>query len=71
MARLSSRHLEQDGQAFGNRLAMLDAIRQDAEPKGLDAGNGLRRSRTVDEDAGQVGDLGQPSAVVFAFDLDG
>ena len=48
---------------------MFEPLSDHAKGERLDAGNGLVPVLTVGHDAGQRGDFGQPTAVVFSLNF--
>jgi len=52
-------------------LGMLQAIGKDAQGESLRARDGLVARLSVGEDAGEIGHLGDPAAVLFAIRLNG
>ena len=50
---------------------MLEPLGNDAQGQGLDPGDGLIAVLAVAHDPGQSRHLGQPTAISFAFELDG
>ncbi len=50
---------------------MLESVRQDSQGEGLDLGDRLFASLSVNHDAGKSGHLRDPSPVFFLFQLYG
>lgn len=55
---------------FAGLLAMLDPIRENTKGKGLCARERLFTRLPIGHDAGEIGNLGNPAAIVFLLDLD-
>jgi hypothetical protein len=62
---------ESDANEIGPSLGMLEAIGQDTEGERLCARDGLVARFAICKNPGEVGDLGDPAPVLFAFSLDG
>src|SRR5574337_517183 len=58
-----------DADACRSGFAVLESLRKGAQCKSFGLGHCLVGRRTVGERAGQLHHLGQPTAVVFAFDV--
>ena len=61
---------EGNADEVGTGLAMLEAVGEDAEGKRLGVGNRFVARCPVGEDALEVGDLGDPPAILFAIDFE-
>jgi hypothetical protein len=62
--------LEYASEFLRERLAILEAVRNDTERERLDAGARCRVTLAVGENARQSGDFRDPAAIVFAFAFD-
>lgn len=62
---------ERNADEIGPGFAMLEAIGQHAERESLGVGNRLIARGAIGQDALEVGDLGDPAAILFAVDFDG
>lgn len=69
MATGSWRHRE-DTAYLGNRLVMIEPIREDAQTKNLHPLNGFPARWTVSQNARKFGHFRQPTAIFFLFDFD-
>jgi hypothetical protein len=65
-----SRSVEGNVDQLSARFAVLEAIRDHTESKGLYLCLGLRRGGPIRQDAWKFGNLGDPAAIVFALELD-
>jgi hypothetical protein len=70
MATGSWRHRE-DTANLGNRLIVIEPIREDAQGKNLHPLNGFLARLTVSQNARKFGHFRQPTAIFFSFDFDG
>ena len=52
---------------FGNAFAVIEAIGNDSQGKGLNLRNRLFTGLPVGHDPRQVGHLGNPATIIFAF----
>lgn len=67
--RAELRSAKGDANEVWARLGVLEAIGENAERESLRAGDGLITGLPVRENAGKVGYLGDPPAVLFALRL--
>ena len=63
--------LKRHVQKLSGGLSVLEAFGNHAEGEGLHACNRFITVGAIAHDARQRGDFGQPSAIIFAFKLDG
>jgi hypothetical protein len=65
-----SRRLEGHIEQFCRRFAVLETLRDDAEGKSLNASHGFITIPSVAQHTGEGWHFGDPSSVLFAFELD-
>jgi hypothetical protein len=71
LAAKRSRCYGEDGVSdFRRAVALLDLVDDQALGQNLYSVDRFRSSRAIGHDAGQGGNVGEPSAIVFALDLD-
>lgn len=65
------RGAKRNANEVGAGLPVLEAIGQNSEGEGLGVGNRLVARGAVGENALEIGDLGDPAAIVFAIEFEG
>lgn len=65
-----SRGAEGDFEELGRRFGVLKSLGEHAQGKCLNAGHGFVASGAIAEDAGKIGDFGNPAAIFLAVEFD-